>query len=155
VIADPAAYASRYDVLATTFFHLQEVNAAIESGGIEVVGMNHAPSHETVLEIARLEPSITIAVVAQNERTLKLVQTIVEMYSRGRIISAITTDREGFQRALREADVTVVHALAHEEVLRIKPRTVTVTVKFQIEQQSIEFLRDAVVRRRDVFSATV
>lgn len=152
---DPAGVGRRFDVLATTFFHLQEVNAAAQGLSLEVVGMNHSPSHETVLQIARLRRGITIAVICQNERTLELVKSVVELYAHGRIVGAISTDMSQLKAALQDADVIVDHAAAHDQVTRLKPDAATITVKFQLERQSIEYLHETVTRRRELPGAAI
>jgi GntR family transcriptional regulator len=145
-----------YEVLATTFFHLQEVTAVMGGKRVEVVGMNHSPSHETVLQIARLEPGITIAVVTQNERTLELLKSIVDLYARGHIIGTTTAGgTESLRSALRDADVIIDQSAVHDLVLRAKPRASTITVKFHIEKQSIEYLRETVARRREAVPAAI
>lgn len=154
LLEDPVGVGGRYDVLATTFFHLQEVNAATAGLSMEVVGIDHSPSHETMLQIARLRPGITIAVVAQNDRTLALVRRFVELYASGRIIEAISEDPKTLKSVVRQADVVVDHTSAHESVTRLKPGAATITVKFQVERQSIEYLRETVTRR-DITGAAV
>jgi hypothetical protein len=137
--------AGEFDLVTTTLFHLQEV-AAILPQGAEPVGIHHAVSHESVLEIARLPPGSTIVVVCPNDRTLERVRTIVETYARGQIYSFVAEDRKNLERALTLADVAVDISATRELVKRLAPHTPTITVSFHIEKQSIDYLRDVVQR---------
>lgn len=155
LLADPAAVASGHDIVATTLFHLQEVNTALSGLSPEVVGMNHAPSHETLLQIARLKPGITIAVACSNDRTLGLVQRIVGLYARGKMLACTSDDAAQLARNLEAADVVIVDSRSREVVEKLAPHGSIIEVEFHIEKQSIEYLRDAVLRRHDVVGAAV
>lgn len=153
VLADPRGVAAGKDIVATTLFHLQEVNTALAGLPPEVVGVNHAPSHETLLQIARLKPGITIAVACNNDRTLGLVQRIVGLYARGRILGCTTDDLSKLKENVESADVVIVDSLSREPVGKFAPRGSIITVEFHIEKQSIEYLRETVLQRHDVVGA--
>lgn len=136
-----------YDLVTTTFFHLQEVTAAIpEVQRPAVVGIHHTVSHESVLQIARLRPESTIVIVCPNQRSLDRVRGIVETYARGQIYGVTTEDPAKVRSALAIADVVVDMSLTHDAVAELAPETPAITVSFHIERQSVDYLRDAVHR---------
>jgi hypothetical protein len=135
------------DLVATTFFHLGEVTELVGSRDVEVVGMNHVVSHESALAIARLKRGTVIAVICPNERTLDRVAKLVETFRRGTVRTYAGSDRAAMAKVLKGADVVVDAAMTHEAVKRERPDLPTITIKFNIEPQSIEYLRDAIRRR--------
>jgi GntR family transcriptional regulator len=142
-LAAAPAMAADFDLVTTTFFHLQEVTAML-AGIVEPVGIHHAVSHQSVLEIARLRPGSTIVIVCPNERTLERIRSIVETYAQGRIYGFTIDEEAKVRQALSLADVAVDISLTHDAVASLAPDLSTITVSFHIEQQSIEYLRDVV-----------
>jgi DNA-binding transcriptional regulator YhcF (GntR family) len=136
----------RFDIVMTTLFHLQEVNALVDRTETEVVGINHEVSYESILEIARLKPGIRIVVVCPNQRTLERVEGIVRMYARGEIVTCTIEDRATAAAALVSADVAITTSGTHGFVEELMPKLARVIVRFHIEEQSIEYVR-LVVRR--------
>jgi GntR family transcriptional regulator len=143
----PARTLKDVDLVATTFFHLGEVSEIVGQRHTEVVGINHVVSHETALAIARLKKGTVMAVVCPNDRTLDRVQKMVESFGRGPIHAYAGNDRAAIAKVLAGADVAVDAAMSHDVVKRERPDLETITVKFNIEPQSIEYLRDAIRRR--------
>lgn len=137
--------AEQFDLVTTTFFHLQEVSAILPAD-TEPIGIHHAVSHESVLEIAKLRRGSTIVIVCPNSRTLERVRTIVETYAHGHVYSYVVDDRKQIERALGLADVAVDISATHDLVSRLAPDLPTITVSFHIERQSIDYLRDVVQR---------
>lgn len=136
----------RFDIVMTTLFHLQEVNALVDRSETEVIGINHEVSYESILEIARLKPGIRIVVVCPNRRTLERVEGIVRMYARGEIVTCTIEDRAAAAAVLTSADVAITTSGTHRFVEELMPKLAHVIVRFHIEEQSIEYLR-LVVRR--------
>ena len=110
---------------------------------------------QTLLQIARLKPGITIAVACSNDRTLELVQRIVSLYARGRILSCTTQDVSHLKDNLEAAEVVVCDSVSRESVAQLQPRGSIITVEFHVEKQSVEYLRETVLRRHDVLGAAV
>ena len=135
-----------FDIVTTTLFHLQEVNALVDGRAAEVVGINHEVSYESILEIARLEPGIRIAVVCPNERTLDRVEGIVRTYARGEIVTCTAEDRASVSTTLNSVDAAITTSSTHHLVEKLRPELPRVIVRFHIQEQSVEYLR-AVVRR--------
>lgn len=148
-LADSPTRALRdVDLLATTFFHLGEVSEIVGSRHVDVVGINHVVSHESALAIARIKPGTEIAVICPNERTLDRVRKTVESLGRGRISAFAGMDRAGIAKTLAGADIVVDAAMTHSIVKRERPDLETITIKFNIEPRSIDYLRDAIRRQR-------
>lgn len=137
--------AREFDLVATTFFHLQEVSAILPDS-VEPVGIHHAVSHESILAIARLRPGSTIVIVCPNDRTLDRIKGIVETYARGQIFSFKPDDEHRLRQALAVADVVVDVALTHDVVTELAPELPAITVSFHIEPQSMAYLREALQR---------
>jgi GntR family transcriptional regulator len=147
VAASPARTLRDVDVVATTFFHLGEVTEAVGSRDVAVVGINHVVSHESALAIARLKRGTVIAIICPNERTLDRVQKIVESFQRGPVRTYAGSARAEVAETVAGADVVVDVAMTHVGVKRERPDVETITIKFNIEPQSIEYLRGAIRRR--------
>lgn len=135
------SYADTYDVLSTTFFHLQEVAAAASSYQVEVVGLHHVPSHESILELVRLPSSMTIGLICINDRTVEKVSTVIRMYTRCDVITCTVNDEEALQQVLEQADVLVDTVRAHDAIASRATNLPYVTMDFQTEIQSIEYLQ--------------
>lgn len=139
-----ALYAQTFDILSTTFFHLQEVTAAASQHDSEIVGLHHVPSHESILELARLPSSLTIGVICINVRTLEKVSSVIRMYSRCGIVSCVVDDEEALQKVISQADVLVDTVRAHEVVASRDNALPFITLDFQTEPQSIEYLQNRI-----------
>jgi DNA-binding transcriptional regulator YhcF (GntR family) len=133
----------KLDVLCTTFFHLQEVTSLVGATTVELVGINHEVSHESILKIAQLEPGSEIVVVCPNARTLDRVGRIVEMYARGHLIACVADDPK-LAKALRRADVVIVTSSTQALISDKKLKVPAIVVRFHIQPQSVEYLRTAV-----------
>jgi DNA-binding transcriptional regulator YhcF (GntR family) len=140
---DAPGQLAKLDILCTTFFHLQEVTALVGATSLELVGINHEVSHESILQIAQLKPASKIVVVCPNTRTLERVGRIVQMYARGHLVSCVADDPK-LPGALREADVVIVTSSTQAMVADNKLKVPTIVVRFHIQPQSVEYLRTAV-----------
>jgi GntR family transcriptional regulator len=143
---DAVGISHRFDLLTTTLFHLQEVISSLPSSWHDrIVGINHAVSHRSILEVARLRQGSTIVIVGPNERTLERVKSIVLTYAKGTLRTFTPADDEAeVAAALATADVAVDIQTIHDTVRRLAPDIPTITISFHIEQQSMEYLRAAV-----------
>jgi len=131
-------------IVATTFFHLSEVSEAVGSRDIDVVGINHVVSHESALAIATLKRSASVAIICPNERTLNRVRTTVESLRPGPAKAYAGTNRSEIARILKGVDTVIDTTMTHERVLAARPRIETITIKFNVEPQSIEYLGHAI-----------
>lgn len=139
-LPDPDDLAKNYPILATTFYHLSEVQAWLGRHSSKLVGLQHEPSADSVLEIARIPKGTRIGVAASNERTLNVLTKIVETYHHNVSETCLARDKKSFRRLVRSVDVVVLHPLARQSI-RFRHRASVVTVNFQIESQSLEYLR--------------
>lgn len=143
-LISPIAYANAYRILTTTFFHLQEVIAAVVDCDVEVVGLHHIPSHKSILDLARLSPSTAIGVICMNERTLHKVEGVVRSYCDGEIIACTVDDDDCLERIVREVEVVVGHAQSHSVARQHAGELPVISVEFQPETQSVEYLQQQV-----------
>ncbi|CAN5520021.1 hypothetical protein BH24CHL1_BH24CHL1_16890 [soil metagenome] len=135
------SYAEAYDVLSTTFFHLQEVTAAVTDYDVEVVGLHHVPSHESILELARLPSSMIIGLICTNDRTVEKVSTVIRMYTRCAIVPCTVDNEVALQQVLGQANILVDTVQAHDVVAYRADNFPFITLDFQTEPQSIEYLK--------------
>jgi hypothetical protein len=149
VLADRRRAWRGFDLVCTTFFHLQEVSADLDPHAPEIVAIHHMPSHESILEVARLPRGITVGIVCPNARTLERVQTMVRTYIQADVLACTVDDRQELERVARDASVIVDTVTSHDVVLKHAPEVPTITVLFHIERQSIEYLQ---VKLRELLS---
>jgi GntR family transcriptional regulator len=151
LVTDPRGLADGQDIVATASYHLPEVSAALRGTKTRIVGMDAAPSHETLLRIARMaETGKTIVIVCRNDRTLEQVQRTVALHARGRIVGHTINDGTRLQSDLEAADVVITDYVTKEAVSRMSTRAELITVRFQIEKRSIESLRETVLEHNAV-----
>ncbi len=135
------------DLIITTYHHLAEMIQAIrEVGGKtgKVVGIDTRPTPEVLLQIARL-PGAKIGVVSMMENTSNMLKHLIYSYHPDRDIEAVTTDSPAL---IKDLGATCQHIIAThtcaEEVQYLIGRQPDVVVNFQIDDQSILFLRQRV-----------
>jgi DNA-binding transcriptional regulator YhcF (GntR family) len=143
----PYKLISGYSLIATTFYHLAEVEDRLGKGRVRVIALQHSPSTDSVLEIARLAPGTRIGVVATNDRTLNVLLKVVEMYHSTVVGGSVLGDAEAVERLRQAADVLVVHPLA-QHLLGARAASQPIIVSFHIEPQSLEYLRQRIARLR-------
>jgi DNA-binding transcriptional regulator YhcF (GntR family) len=143
-LACAESYATRFDLLATTFFHLQEVATAAEPYGIEIVGLNHVPTHESILKLARISSDDVIGLICVNTRTADKVSNVIRMYTRSRIVTSIVDDDTNLSAIVDLADVLIDTVQTHDDVVNCANGRPIITMVFQTEPQSIEYLQSRV-----------
>lgn len=131
-----------YEIIATTLYHLGEVQDKVGRHNTRVIGLHHRASTESVLQIARLEQGTRLGVIATNERTLKHLLKLVEMYHTV-VGSCLASETTQVAELVRGADVLIVHPLAKRYV-PAHPTARIITVNFQIEPQSLDYLRQRI-----------
>jgi hypothetical protein len=134
-----------FPVISTTLFHLSELQHKLKRRAVRIVGLQHSPSTESVLEIARLPRGTSIGVVASNQRTLNVLLKLVETYHESVVGTCFTSDPSHVQALAGRAEVLVVHPLAKRSMPDdLSARVIEVT--FQIEPQSLDYLRQHISR---------
>jgi GntR family transcriptional regulator len=137
-----------YDLVITTYHHLAEINQAIKShAGVKgkLVGIDTRPTPETMLRIARL-PSPRIGVVCTNRNTAHMLKHILYGYHPEWEIEAVSLedDQDEIRQLAQSSDHFVVTHTCADEVTRISGRTPDVIVQFQIDEQSVLYLRQRI-----------
>lgn len=142
VLANPAEIGARFDLVATTFFHLGEVSQALRPWALnKVVGVHALPTHDALLNIARLHVSV-IGLVCELSTTLDSLTHIVHTYHPSvTILSTLIDDEPRLHTLLDKADAIIVARSCHARLMELKPQIPVVTVSFTIDQQSVDFLR--------------
>jgi DNA-binding transcriptional regulator YhcF (GntR family) len=149
LLADVAARAEElvedFDLIITTFYHLGEVTKLLGDGGAEaVIGVHAAPSHDTLLKIARLHVPV-IAVICELPNTVENLSYIVKTYQPSATILTMLVTDERLPGLLGKADAIVVTGSCYERLLELQPQAPVISVSFTIEQQSIDFVRSRVL----------
>jgi hypothetical protein len=142
-LPDPDVLIEGYPIISTTLYHLPEVRTWLGSRGFEPVGLEHSPSTEAKLAIAQMNRGTRIGVIAVNERTLNVLVRLVEMYHPTISGAALVSEGAKVQRLETEAEALVVHPLAARSIAP-KSRNRLIVVDFQIQHQSIAYLREQI-----------
>lgn len=133
-------YQRKADLVVTTPFHLEEVNDAIGAAA-HVVSINVTPTARTLVELSRIPRQARVLVIGSNERTVEQLRHLVEMHTRRRPATTRLATETDLASASANADVVVDSQSIHSEVSRYAANTAFVTVHFQLEAASTEFLR--------------
>jgi GntR family transcriptional regulator len=150
---DPARIAEEFDLVATTLFHLQEVISVMSPEEIKVIGIHHAVSHESILELARLPRGSKVVIISPNQRTTARISSVVTDYTDASY-EAFTLDQlYELERALQEADVVVTVSSTRELAAKLAPDLPVLTITFQIESPSLDYLREQVLELQKATSS--
>ncbi|MSP11641.1 MAG: GntR family transcriptional regulator [Chloroflexi bacterium] len=145
LVAEPEGVAAQFDLVVTTFYHLGEVNKVLgQVGQDKVVGVHAMPSHDALLNIARLHETV-IGLVCELSSTVNSLTHIIHTYHpEATILPALFNDYLRLETVLAKVDVLVVTRSCHERLMDFHPQVPVITVSFTIEQQSIDFLRSRI-----------
>ncbi len=138
----------KYDLLITTYHHLAEINHAIrEHHGPKgkLVGIDTRPTPETMLRIARL-PNPRIGIVCTNANTAHMLKHILYGYHPEWEIEATSLEEGGdkIHDLARGCDHFIVTHTSAEEVTILAGRAPDVVVQFQIDEQSVLYLKQRI-----------
>lgn len=135
------ASTSHYDLIITTFHHLAEVAQGAPAVADKVVGIDTRLTPETMLQIARL-PKPNIGVVSTLQNTSHMLKHILYSYYPGRTIHAATIDEPQAILSLgRECEHIIATYTCAEQVTALIGRAPDVVIEFQVDEQSIQFLK--------------
>lgn len=142
LVAHPEQTATRFDLIVTTFFHLGEVSWALpEKLRTKVVGVLAKPTHDTLLNIARLRATV-IGLVVTLASTIDNLTHIIHTYHPAATILPVQVDDDARLRMVfAKADALVVTRVTYERLMQLQPQLPVIMVTFTIDQQSIAFLR--------------
>jgi DNA-binding transcriptional regulator YhcF (GntR family) len=149
LLSDVAARAKEllehFDLVITTFYHLGEVSKLLgEAGAKSVIGVHAAPSHGTLLKIARLHVPV-IGLVCELPNTVENLSYIIKTYQPSATILTMLITDERLPGMLGKADAIVVTRSCFERLMHLQPLAPVIPVSFTIEQQSIDFVRSRVL----------
>jgi DNA-binding transcriptional regulator YhcF (GntR family) len=136
------ALARRYDLLVTTFQHLGQLRQATPAEArSQVIGVHVLPTHDSLLELARLHVA-TFGLVCDTPSTIESLSHIISTYNpAAAILPALIDDEAQLRHVAVHADAIVVTRSCLERLTSLDIAQPIVTVVFTIDQQSIDFLR--------------
>ncbi len=145
VITRPEEISSRYDLIVTSFFHLNQVIRALGAETEkQVVGVNSIPDHAALLTIARLHSPV-IGLVCELPDVMETLTHIIRTYhASATIIPALFEEESRLKALLEKADAVVVPIGVSKRLLTLNPSVPVITVAFTIERQSIDFLANRI-----------
>ncbi|GAB4426767.1 MAG: hypothetical protein OHK0015_08010 [Chloroflexi bacterium OHK40] len=136
------ALVRRYDLLVTTFQHLGQLRQATPADArSQVVGVHVLPTHDSLLELARLHVA-TFGLVCDTPSTIESLSHMIATYNpTATVLPTLIDDEAQLRQVIARADAIVV---TRSCLARLSARAIAqpiVTVVFTIDQQSIDFLR--------------
>lgn len=136
------ALARSYDLIVTTFQHLGQMRQAIPAAARHlVVGVHVSPTHDTLLDLARLHVA-TFGLVCDTPSTIESLSHIISTYNpAARVLPALIDNDAQLRHMLDQADAVVVTRSSRARLMALGLAQPIVTVVFTIDQQSIDFLR--------------
>lgn len=142
LLAQPAQTASQFDLLVTTFYHLSEVRQAVGGAAVQkVVGVHSTASHESLLQIARLQ-ALMIGFVYELPRAAdEFVHTIRSYHPNATILPVPIRETGALQSLCAKADAIIVTQMCYERLMALRPEVPVVQIAMTVDQQSLEFLR--------------
>jgi GntR family transcriptional regulator len=155
-VAAAAAHARRYDLIVTTFQHLGQMRQAIPADARHlVVGVHVTPTHDTLLELARLHVG-AFGLVCDTPSTIDSLSHIIAAYNpAAEVAPALIDDEAQLRRVLARADAIVVTRSCRERLAALVRDQPLITVVFTIDQQSIDFLRRRLHELRELRAGLV
>jgi GntR family transcriptional regulator len=135
------------DLILTTFFHVNEVEALAEGTGVKVAGLYMGPSIRTLMRIMALEPTSRIAAVGKGPACVRgLVASLQNVLGTDRPIAfGHVQEPAGLGDLIAASDVVVYgewQATVVEPLL--EPRHERIEVENHIDRGSIEMLKELV-----------
>lgn len=132
--------AERHDLLVTTFHHLAEVTRAFQQYQDKIIGVDTRPSHEVLLQLARLEPA-RLGLVTTLDNTATMLRHIICSYQPSCIVeTAVDDDHDAVRRIAAQDNVLFVTHTCRDHVVALTGREPDVVIDFSIDQQSSLFL---------------
>lgn len=141
-LLEAGVMARRYDLIITTFQHLGQMRQATPvAARNQVVGVHVTPTHDSLLDLARLHVA-SFGLVCDTHSTIESLSHIISTYNPSAgVLSALIDDEAQLRRVVELADAIVVTRSCRERLMALGVVQPVVTVVFTIDQQSIDFLR--------------
>ena len=131
-----------HDLVVTTFYHLSEVNAALgDSNAGRVVALQDRPSVQSLLALSKIPIGTPVGVVAGHERTVRMLRDLVQSCGPRVTSLALLEDPDNVRKLLYSAGTVVVSARCRTDLLKFAPTIPVVNIEFEVDEQSMEFLR--------------
>lgn len=144
---DPRTVIQQHDLIITTYHHLAEISETINRLGFpqgKVVGVNTRMSSDTMLRIARFLKT-KIGVVSTNQNTAHMIKHVLYGYHPEWDIQSITSEEvEAVKELAQACDHFLVTYTSQEDVRRIVDREPDVIVTFELDEQSVSFLKQRI-----------
>ncbi len=148
-LREPRLLAEEFDMVTTTFFHYQEVNALMAPLEVQVAGIHHTVSYESIKDVARIPPKSRVVVACPNDRTIARVRSVVEGYSDAEIVAFTGDQVADLRRALTQADVAIGMTNTLDLLSGLAPQIPVIALSFRIEESSIDELRERITSVRE------
>lgn len=132
--------AERHDLLVTTFHHLAEVTRAFQRHQDKIIGVDTRPTHDVLLQLARLEPR-RLGLITTLENTAVMLRHIICSYQPSCAVeTAVDDDHDAVRRIAAQDNVLFVTHTCREHVVELTGRQPDVVIDFSIDGQSSLFL---------------
>lgn len=146
-LRDAAEGLPPYDLFVTTFYHLTEIYSVVpESQRDRLVAIGDNPSVKSLLAISEIPKDACIAIVAGHERTVSQLERTLESCGHKAAYTAIIDDAKNLKKVLRQATVVVESERCHSEMVGLELDTPLIIVSFEMDSQSLAFLRKRIDR---------
>lgn len=148
-VARVDAFARDNDFIVTTFYHLAEVKAALPADDVaRVVALQDRPTVKSLLALSEIPPG-RIGIVAAHDRTLQTLERVLKEAGHEASDRATLDNPEKVRHLLYSCDTVVVSARCISELNKYSPTANVVTVVFEVDAQSMDFLRTTVTHKMD------
>ena len=137
------------DLIVTTFYHLAEVKAALlPEDAARVVALQDRPTVRSLLALSEIS-SGRIGIVAGHERTVQTLERVLREAGHQASDRATLDDPDKVRHLLYSCDTVVVSARCLSDLNKYAPTARVVTVVFEVDAQSMDFLRTTVTHLVD------
>ena len=132
--------AEQHDLLVTTFHHLAEVTRAFQRYQDKIIGVDTRPTHDVLLQLARLEPSL-IGLITTLDNTAVMLRHVICSYQPSCTVeAAVDDDHDAVRRIAAQDNALFVTYTCRDHVIALTGREPDVVIDFSIDQQSSLFL---------------
>lgn len=132
------------DLVITTFHHIAEVVRQLPKSKDKIVGIDTRLTPEALLEIAHLTKP-QLGIVCGVRATAHMLEHVLHGYYPHLLLEAITLDEpSGVLRLAQTNDHIVATHTCAQEVEALIGRPVDVVVNFQVDEQSLSYLKQKI-----------
>ena len=154
-VARAEEFARENDLIVTTFYHLAEVKAALSpEDAAMVVALQDRPTVRSLLALAEI-PKGRIGLVAGHERTVQTLERVLKEAGHEAADRAVLDNPDKVRHLLYSCDTVVVSARCLSDLNKYAPNAHVVTVVFEVDAQSMDFLKTAVAHAADLSGRTI